>query len=204
MLKKHQRCKVLISKKICSRGVFVVALGLAACDDKPLLDERLLQSQHYSEERSNSLSKAAGHTGLELQKDHQAIFPVTDAAKSYIGRYTVRVDCSDRFARCNDGQADFILTLLEDGTARRSIIHTGNVSFEDNWHYRKDSWFYDELHHQIVLHRESGVEFFYNVTHERNLIMDLNKIINGTRLNREYFAAGNPTPTKAYVLKKVS
>ena len=185
--------------------LLTTALVLTACEDKPVLDEVVFASQAKGgEDLRNSLSKVAGRGGMEVVKDQYAILPLTEVAKPYVGRYTVTIDCSDRFIRCNEGQADLVLTLLEDGTARRSIVYTGLVAFDNNLHYRKDSWSYDEIHHQIILHRDTGVEFFYNVTEENDLIMDLEKVINGTELNRKYFAEGNPVPAKAYMLKKVS
>lgn len=200
---------MFILKYLYSWAVLTIALLLTACNDKPMIDESSLQVQRYGDEyqkhqQNNTLSQVAGHSGIALKEEPHVHFPLSETAKPYIGRYMVRVDCLDQFAHCSRGQADFILTLLEDGTARRSIVHTGNVSFDHKWKYWQDSWFYDEAHHQIVLHRENGVEFFYNITDERNLVMDLEKIMNGTELNRAYFAAGNPMPGKAYKLKKVS
>ena len=200
---------MFIQKYLRSCAVLLTALVLTACEEKPSVDEKIFTSQtegagNGAKEQSNSLSKVADRSGIQQAEDDQAHFSLSEVAKPFIGRYKVKVDCLDGFVLCSEGEADFILTLLEDGTTRRSVVQTGNVAFDTNWHYRKDSWSYDEIHHQIVVHRDTGVEFFYNVTDEYNLIMDLEKVINGTEVNREYFAAGNPTPTKAYVLKKVS
>jgi hypothetical protein len=200
---------VFIPKYLRSCAVLITALFLSACEKKSSVDEKIFTSEtedieNSVKEQSHSLSKVADRGGVEIVTDEISHFHLSEAAKAYVGRYTVRMDCSDRFARCTEGQADLIVTLLEDGTARRSIVHTGNVSFDANWYYRKDYWSYDEINHQIVLHRDTGVEFFYNISKEHHLIMDLEKILYGTELNREYFAQSNPPPAKAYVLKKVS
>lgn len=69
--------------------------------------------------------------------------------------------------------------------------------------YRKDLWLYDEDAHQIVVARASGVNFYYNIDQDHNLIMDKNKIAIATENNREYFKT-NPLPSQNYHLIRAS
>ena len=53
--------------------------------------------------------------------------PVPEHAKVFIGRFHANVKCDDHFIPCKEGNADFILNLLPDGTVHRSIIQFGKV-----------------------------------------------------------------------------
>lgn len=128
---------------------------------------------------------------------------VPEDALPYVGRYQVVMSCEDRFAYCKQGTADFMISLLEDGTAYRSIIHLGRITFDTENQYRQDAWSYDKQNHQIILHRASGVEFFYDIDAEGHIIMDLDKIASATETNRKYFAQGHPLPMYAYKLEKI-
>ena len=54
----------------------------------------------------------------------------------------------------------------------------------------------------MILHRSNGVEFFYDIDKDQNLVMDLDKIAHASVLNEQYFAEGNPFPQQAYRLVK--
>ena len=51
--------------------------------------------------------------------------------------------------------------------------------------------------------RASGVNFYYNIDQDHNLIMDKNKIAIATENNREYFKT-NPLPSQNYHLIRAS
>ncbi|OTG68697.1 hypothetical protein B9T25_04205 [Acinetobacter sp. ANC 4470] len=52
------------------------------------------------------------------------------------------------------------------------------------------------------MHRGNGVAFFYHIDQAQSLVMDLAKISNQTKRNRQYFAQGNAFPQHAYRLVK--
>lgn len=155
-------------------------------------------------EDGNKLTDLAGKpTVPNTIDDQKARSLLTEKATQYIGRYRAEVDCTDRFVDCNDGTANFIINLLPNGIAHRTIVHMGKVTFALSHQYRQDYWSYDEIYHQIILHRENGIKVFYFVDDENNLIMDLDKIANATEKNRQFFSE-NPLPQYAYHLKKRS
>lgn len=125
-------------------------------------------------------------------------------ATPYIGRYWVEISCSDPYVGCENGTANFILNLLADGTAHRSIVHLGKMTFNSSQHYEKDRWSYDEMNHQIIVHRQNGIKFYYSIQPDRSLKMDLNKIAHADPLNQAFFVQGNPLPQQEYILKKKS
>lgn len=53
-------------------------------------------------------------------------------AMPYVGRYRVDISCSDPYVGCERGTANFILNLLADGTAHRSIVHMGKIMFNSS------------------------------------------------------------------------
>lgn len=88
---------------------------------------------------------------------------VNQEAMPYVGRYATKIDCEDAFVGCESGEADFIISLSPNGIAHRMIKHRGSITFTSNQQYRQDHWSYDPNVHQIILHRASGVDFFYDI-----------------------------------------
>ena len=127
---------------------------------------------------------------------------LSEAAQKLVGRYRVVISCEDKFVYCEQGSAEFILNLLPDGTAHRIFVHMGKVTFSSGQHYRKDAWVYDHHLNQVILIRGNGVQFYYDIDQQGNLVMNLNKIASFTPENRQYFIHGNPFPQFAYTLKK--
>lgn len=128
-------------------------------------------------------------------------------AEAFIGRYHVQISCDDPFAKCEKGNAEFIINLLADGTAHRTFVYMGKMTYENsdvkaNRSYQKNTWIYDEAQHEIIVNRIEGIQFFYKVDEKNNLVMDLDKILNGTEENRVYFRQHHTAPMQAYVLKK--
>lgn len=137
--------------------------------------------------------------------------PVPEHAKVFIGRFHANVKCDDHFIPCKEGNADFILNLLPDGTVHRSIIQFGKVFADkapqpgNNVNYRKDTWTVDQAHQELVVHRKEGVNFYYKVIDENRIVMDLDKIRKGIEQedrNQELFSQGYPEPQQAYELVK--
>lgn len=79
-----------------------------------------------------------------------------------------------------------------------------NNEIKPNRSYQKNTWVYDELTHEIIINRIEGIQFFYKVNADGNLVMDLDKILNSSESNRNYFNQNNAAPEKAYVLTKLN
>ncbi len=208
-------CRIL-SMSIC--------LVLGACDSQSSMDqEESAMSQRSANEaeqdhpsqRTNTakkLTEVAGQATLPVTSDpkdvDQQAKQLPTKAESFVGRYYTQISCEDRFVHCTKGNAEFIVNLLPDGTAHRNIIHMGKMTYENNVikpnrAYQKNTWVYDEVNHQIIINRIEGVQFFYKIDADHNLVMDLDKILNSSESNRRYFNQNNPAPAKAYVLKKL-
>lgn len=175
---------------------------LLGCDGSQLEQAAV---QNYSEPvETKRLTEVAGQATAPIQVSEQPeTRKIPEAHHTYVGRYSIQVGCTDKFVMCEQGTVDYILTLLPDGTAHRIFVNAGKISYDTEKKYRKDFWFYDEQNHQIVVARSTGVNFYYNVDHENNLIMDRNKIAIATENNREYFKT-HPLPSQNYHLIKSS
>nr|WP_218951328.1 hypothetical protein [Acinetobacter sp. YH01026] len=193
------RDSVSAKSNICAVSIWS-AVALLGCDDSQL--EQAAVQKYTEQAETKRLTEVAG----------QAIAPIQTAVTehhipenhlTYVGRYTIQISCEDKFVMCESGKVDYILTLLPDGTAHRIFVNAGQISYDNKKKYRKDLWFYDEDAHQIVVARASGVNFYYNVDQDHNLIMDKNKIAIATENNREYFKS-NPLPSQNYHLIRAS
>lgn len=188
---------------------FATSTLLFACSNSDNLNEMVVPhvskyDQKVTSEEGSALTDLAGKaTVLKPIDDQAASSLLTEAARKYVGRYRAEIDCKDAFAECENGTANFIVNLLPSGIAHRSIVHMGKITFESSRQYRQDYWSYDEILHEIILHRESGVKVFYFIDDDNNLIMDLDKIAYATEINKQFFSQ-NPLPQHAYVLKKRS
>lgn len=178
---------------------------LVACHDTgSMADLGALQSA-----QKDSSDQDSGHTLTDLAG--KAVMPIhieqpnadhvlTQQAQKFSGRYVVEMSCSDAFVQCEQGTAQFILNLMPNGIAHRSIVHLGKITFNSSHQYQQDRWMYDAMLHQIILQRENGVRFYYSIEPDQSLKMDLDKI--STELSHEYLVMGSPLPQQAYVLKK--
>lgn len=189
----------------CMVSLFV--FGITACSDDH--DNVSTEQQEtfqtaskddYEPLTGKKLTDVAGQVATPIDEEGLADH-ISDNALPYVGRYRVVVSCKDPIVFCEQGTADFILNLLPDGTAHRTVIHLGTITFASENQYRQDYWKYDELNHQIILKRVSGVEFFYDIDKDKNLTMNLDRIANATDVNRTFFQEGNPFPHEAYKLK---
>ena len=189
-------------------GCFLVVIcaALMGCN-KPLEDSVAQQikkeTSAQSGEQAKSLTDVAGRATVPVGETESGLKnTMPQSAQPYIGRYQATISCDDPFVRCKEGTADYVINLLEDGIAHRNLIHSGQISFASNPYHRQDRWSYDVQNHQVILYRSNGVEFFYNIDKDQNLVMDLEKIAHASALNEQYFAEGNPFPQQAYRLLK--
>ncbi len=187
---------------ICAVSIWS-AVALLGCDDSQL--EQAAVQKYTEQAETKRLTEVAGQATAPIQTaatEHH----IPENHLTYVGRYTIQISCEDKFVMCERGTVDYILTLLPDGTAHRIFVNAGKISGDagdTEKKYRKDLWFYDEDAHQIVVARASGVNFYYNVDQDHNLIMDKNKIAIATENNREYFKT-NPLPSQNYHLIRAS
>lgn len=202
-----------------------ICLVLAACDSQDSIDQEQSTNSQNSLSKveqaspsprvntAKSLTEVAGQATLpvasELKDVDQHTEQLPTKAESFVGRYYTQISCEDRFVHCAKGNAEFIVNLLPDGTAHRNIIYMGKMTYENNEikpnrAYQKNTWVYDEVNHQIIINRIEGVQFFYKIDANNNLVMDLDKILNSSESNKLYFNQSNPAPEKAYVLKKLN
>lgn len=152
------------------------------------------------------LTEAAGPAMAQVSEDE--IEPIPDQSMPYVGRYHTEINCEDDFAHCEKGSAEFIINLLPDGTAHRTFVYKGRVSNDSqeeiaNRNYKKNTWRYDAEHHQIVVQRVEGIQFFYTIDDQQNLVIDRDRILNIDETNQRYFAdAGHHAPEHDYVMTK--
>lgn len=196
------------SHKWMAIGLCTLGSWLSACQpESPSGNQQhdpLLKQATPDTTQGQKLTDAAVTTVVPATPENDtAVYQLDQAALPYIGRYQASIGCEDPFARCDQGTTEFIINLLPDGTAHRTFIHMGRLKFSSAKQYRKDRWTYDEEHQQIVLHRESGVTFYYDAHQPNQITMNLERIANASADNKEYFQT-NPFPQKAYSLQRVN
>lgn len=172
----------------------------------------VVQDEIDVEDQGKKLTEVAGQAAALPMNvdtaDEQATSTesLPENARSFVGRYHAYISCEDAFALCEKGNAEFILNLLPNGSAHRTLMYLGKMNHEgntlsENQSYQKNQWSYDQKNQEIVIKHENGMEVYFHVNSENNLVMDLDKILT---VNKAYFSAGNPAPLQAYVLKKYS
>ncbi len=197
----------MFQKKDDCRYIFVlICAALVGCT-QPLEDSVAQQIKKETpantDEQAKSLTEVAGRATVPVEQSESGTKKaVPDSAGPYIGRYQTTISCNDPFVRCKEDTADYVINLLKDGTAYRNLIHSGQITFASNLYHRQDHWSYDPVNHQVILHRSNGVDFFYHIDKDKNLVMDLDKIAHASERNQQYFNEGNPLPQQAYRLLK--
>ena len=137
---------------------------------------------------------------------HHVMQPPSAQQLQYVGRYKTEMSCNMALFACGDGDVDYILNLLPDGSAHRSIVHLGKLYGIQSGmikNYRKDFWSYDAACDQIVVHFVEGVDLIYNVDQQKNLLLALDKTLRLDKANNNYFANPYLAPSYAYQLKKM-
>ncbi|WP_407306270.1 hypothetical protein [Acinetobacter sp.] len=198
--------------KVDHRKYMLVAVvwGLVGCNqpfEEPVAEQTERQNQVANsstiDTQGNKLTEVAGKIPMPVaDTTTEPQRKIAENAKPYVGRYQIAISCTDPIVKCKQGSADLVINLLADGTAYRSIIHLGKITFASNSYQRQDYWSYDSIHHQVIVHRLNGVDFFYNIDQDQNLVMELDKIAHASALNEQYFAEGNPFPRQPYCLVK--
>lgn len=122
---------------------------------------------------------------------------------SYAGRYYTMMSCDEALIRCDQGQVQYILNLLPDGTAHRMLVRPGRVYVRHEGpvqSYRQDLWSFDPETHEVIIHLREGAEVFYLVDQQNNLQMELDKTLNYDEDNKRFFTQHYPAPSYAYKL----
>lgn len=186
----------------------LVILAITGCNSSSSTEalekyDAEMQSQKgISNEEGRTLTDIAGQATVPVFEKHQTKSSIDEQAMPYVGRYYVSISCDDPLVSCESGHADFILNLLPDGTAHRTIIHLGTITFESHKQYRQDTWSYQPELKQITLHRANGVEFFYTMKDTHTMVLNREKVRNFTQTNIDFFAQGGAFPLENYVLKR--
>ncbi|MDQ8937207.1 hypothetical protein [Acinetobacter rudis] len=130
---------------------------------------------------------------------------VSEQQLAYVGRYQTTMSCEQALIHCEQGQVQYILNLLPDGTSHRILIQSGRVYAKHQGlvqSYRQDLWSLDENNHEIIVHLREGPDVFYKINEQDNLLMDLDKTVNYDAQSQHFFGVTYPMPNYAYVLVK--
>ncbi|WP_130803443.1 hypothetical protein [Acinetobacter ihumii] len=206
--------------------VMILSAALSACDrhssDSSKLaeqDEKISAASVPNQatptdqpQEGNKLADVAGQSMLpaestEVTNNPAAPLPVN--AMKYVGRYHVHVPCSDPVALCkeSEGQIDYVLSLLADGTAYRKRVSLGRISIDERQNtknYEPDRWAFDAQHKEIILTLFDGGKLYFKIIDANHLKANLDKIIhveNGQ--NRKNLGEQFILPQKARVLTKL-
>lgn len=205
---------MLQSKKRINRSVVLFAsllmlFELTACNQSSSIEElekydaEMQRQNGTSNQDARALTDIAGKATAPAAEKTLTHSAVNQQAIPFVGRYYASISCADPLVSCDSGSADFILNLLPDGTAHRTIVYLGAITFASDQQYRQDTWSYQPELHQITLHRASGVEFFYTVKDNKAMVMNREKIRTFTQTNIDFFEQGGAFPLEDYVLKRI-
>ena len=198
-----------------------VGLGLNACDSQRPPHEQLMSSETASNPAQATPSLPAtvdGHKLTEvagqatLPKQNSSNVAVVDQLNTYelqfVGRYHTQMACEDSFVDCKQGDAEYILNLLPDGTAHRIVMHYGKVYSENgsqqkHRYYRVATWAVNRAEKELVVYPQGGNPIYYDIERSDRLVMNLKKIRAAAQAH-PHDSAEKPLfiPSRAYVLIK--
>lgn len=191
----------------------VIGMSLTACDASNSSHEHV-SSQHVRPSEMNvqidsgkKLSDVAGQATLPVSQHAFKNAEISEDALRYVGRYHTRIACVDTAFNCPQGSAEYILTLLEDGTAHQTLVNPGRLGAEGNIKeksaYRQDNWTLDKTHNQIVIELNEGVDIYYKIEPDQDLKLNLARTIDHEKLNpRRELEFGLIAPKQEYILEK--
>ncbi|WP_227611101.1 MULTISPECIES: hypothetical protein [unclassified Acinetobacter] len=203
--------------------VLLLSLGLSACDrqssehdimsnDRAGVSSVALDSSP-KDEQGSKLVDVAGQATLPAESiaSEKKSALLSDDALKYVGRYHAHIRCTDPFARCkgNTGEVDYILNLLEDGSAYRQRVSLGRLKIDDSQNtksYRHDNWMMDQhgTQHEIVVSVAAGGNLYFTVNDQNHLKMNLTKTMNDDRgENRQQLGESFILPQQAYILTRI-
>lgn len=137
---------------------------------------------------------------------HNQHLDYADLRAKYAGRYYGKINCETTLTSCEKGEVEYVLNLLEDGSAFRTIIQQGKIYVDEGnttQSYRQDAWIFDPHEDDLVIHLKEGVELYFDVDEESNLRLDVNKTVNYDFENRTFFQPRLPAQYESYILRKI-
>ena len=198
-----------------------VSVALSACDqhqpEHDMMNDRhasavtQVQANDQQSQEGNKLADVAGQATLPVESTlpQSNSAPLPANAKKYVGRYHVHVPCSDPVAMCAEpeGQIDYVLSLLPDGTAYRKRVSLGRISIDERQNtktYEPDRWEFDAQQKEIVLTVFGGGKLYYKTIDENRLKTNLDKILSDENgKNRKNLGENFVLPQKPRVLTKL-
>ncbi|ANF80939.1 hypothetical protein A3K93_01210 [Acinetobacter sp. NCu2D-2] len=147
---------------------------------------------------SNEMNKASGAQTEYSSQDKL----IPDYAVDFVGRYYTTLDCNDGYSPCSKGTAEFVLTLLADGSVYRSVLQHGKVftfrnDVRDKDNYRRDRWEINPERTELIIHRKEGVDFYFDILDDANMVFNLAKTKSANAAREDF-----PLPTINYHLRK--
>lgn len=192
----------------------MLGINLSACDMGHSTSEpsnsqiHPLQVAATQTDTGKKLSAVAGQATLpEAQHQPSNKLELSEEALRYVGRYHTQMSCEDSSIVCDQSHAEYILTLLADGTAHQTMVGLGRLASESSIKaknsYRQDHWDFDKHQHEIVIALQEGVDVYYQIEADHELKLNLARTMDSNRgENRQYFDQGYPLPKHEYVLKR--
>ena len=158
-----------------------------------------------------SLTEVAGQATVPHVASKHMTQP-TQQDMQYVGRYHALIPCTDAFAGCvkDEKEAEYILNLLEDGSVYWTNTSFGRLGSDPSRNMAKIErtckqvqWHVEPTEQEIVVRCDAvGVNLYYRINQDQNLVMDLDKIWNGDQGRNRKFFKEYPFPKKAYVFEK--
>ncbi|MPW44199.1 hypothetical protein [Acinetobacter guerrae] len=205
--------------------VLFLSIGLSACEQHS--SERDIST--HDREATSSLSQDLSHNTDDEQGSKlvdiagQATLPIetnsaekkstllSDEALKYAGRYHAHIRCIDPFARCDrkHGEIDYIVNLLDDGSAYRQRVSLGRLKVDDSQStksYRHDNWTMNknETQHEVVVSVAAGGDLYFIAKDQNHLQMNLAKTLNTENgQNRKQLGDNFILPQQAYILTRI-
>lgn len=192
-----------LDKKIIKVVGILIFGFLTACQQEHFIDALSEQDKELLHKVGTNQTMAKVKSDLRDYDFISPYPPLTEEGKAFVGHYQVTISCEDRYAECNDGVVEATVVLLNNGAAHRTIVNIGSNNVTHAVRQRRDFWTYDEKLKKIIMQNTEGGEIFFNVTNQRDLEMDLERMANA-KANQKYFAKDKAGfPQQAYVLKRV-
>lgn len=173
---------------LCGLGV---GFSLSACDIRQPPHEQFISNEtlgpasetEYTAETAvegHKLSEIAGQASLP-QHSAGGTSQVTAYEQQFVGRYHTQMSCADSFVDCQQGNAEYVLNLLADGTAHRMIvqygkIYTGSQAQRVGRYDWNATWQINRKQNELVVQPEGGNKIFYRIESRDRLVMNVEKI----------------------------
>ena len=203
-----------------------LSLGLTACDHHDPIPQQHAQTEPQREtsaismnadsssDQGMSLTDVAGQATLPAAAaQRENLTPPTASDLVYAGRYHLRLQCTDVFASCADGEkeTEYILNLLTDGSVYwtntsfgRLGADTARKNSEIEQGCRQVQWVVHQKLNEIMLHCDAAnINVYYQVDANQDLVLDREKSWNDDYGGNRQFFQQYPMPTQPYVFEKV-